>query len=575
METLAKINYDNQSNLRFFIEQYKKAQEMIKETHEFYLSFLLSKARNLSEVIKDTNVKWLEYSIKRNTHSVSEWASLNHDHLYGKKLKEYIDKKNSLDDVFRKNGDYDGASIIIYSPLFDAIKRNIQDIQHNYERLVNKRIVYALSCGKYNYEIKDYIGDDSYKEIRSDYIIDKYNDIYGECPESNIYPCFKDCVKFDIYYKNDELNISEYSYGLRYNSVIGDEEAFFETDDLKKYQKNRFSKNSKALEKKAEEKQRECYAWMLHAVRTENDFKKDYPTVYNYYVNKLNKIIKEIEIYKKKYTWLFDSSFYKNLTDTYDKCIKKVLLKDFIKNDITYTPFQGFNYLINTVGWHNANGVYENYQLKTKNPEEWYELMQIGKIPIDSSPGSWSNYSIPQNVIKFGNGKINFSDYDYYDSEHMYDDGSWLYDAIDINTLTAYVYNSWNELIDICKNILLSSADKDGCMDYSVCVGAGTFNYAINNLNSKVIVSNDYNTVYYVGHSENDLRKYNINYNEKNDTIICSRTEIRNRQKYKWPSDAPTIRTTINTSIVFNCDNGNLIGVYSSSSSDEINNRCR
>ena len=56
---LVKTDYDNFKNLAFFINQYKKAQEMIKEVEDFYQSFLQSKLLSAEEVLKDEFVNFI------------------------------------------------------------------------------------------------------------------------------------------------------------------------------------------------------------------------------------------------------------------------------------------------------------------------------------------------------------------------------------------------------------------------------------------------------------------------------------------------------------------------------------
>lgn len=56
---LVKTDYDNFKNLAFFINQYKKAQEMIREVEDFYQSFLQSKLLSAEEVLKDEFVNFI------------------------------------------------------------------------------------------------------------------------------------------------------------------------------------------------------------------------------------------------------------------------------------------------------------------------------------------------------------------------------------------------------------------------------------------------------------------------------------------------------------------------------------
>lgn len=50
---LVKTDYDNMRNLKFFINQHKKALEMIDEVNNFYKSFIKSKLVSYKKLIKD------------------------------------------------------------------------------------------------------------------------------------------------------------------------------------------------------------------------------------------------------------------------------------------------------------------------------------------------------------------------------------------------------------------------------------------------------------------------------------------------------------------------------------------
>ena len=98
MEKLAKIDYDNQKNLRFFVNQYKKAQEMIKETEAFYLSFLISKTSTTLDVLNNNHIKWLDTKIELNRSVIDN--CINGDtlgyKLCSENLEEFLNQKKQL-----------------------------------------------------------------------------------------------------------------------------------------------------------------------------------------------------------------------------------------------------------------------------------------------------------------------------------------------------------------------------------------------------------------------------------------------------------------------------------------------
>lgn len=107
---LVKTDYDNFKNLAFFINQYKKAQEMIKEVENFYQSFLQSKLLSAEEVLKDefTNFINLEKnyetewrSSKYGTYDIHVNFTVISDMIYStKKLNLHQRKTSEMEEEF-------------------------------------------------------------------------------------------------------------------------------------------------------------------------------------------------------------------------------------------------------------------------------------------------------------------------------------------------------------------------------------------------------------------------------------------------------------------------------------------
>jgi len=585
MEKLAKIDYDNQKNLRFFVNQYKKAQEMIKETEAFYLSFLISKTSTTLDVLNNNHIKWLDTKIELNRSVIdncTNGGTLGYK-LCSENLEEFLNQQKQKLNKYKEEGGFNGASIIIHSPLVDAVISQIQYIKDEYEHLNEKLTIYAVSCGKHPYFIKNYM-EDTFRDILDYYLVDRYH--YDEKEDGdNIKPLFKKIKEFTIYYNYigcEEEHYTHMVYNPSYDEILGEDYAFISDNDKKSMEKNYWSKKSESIRKNIPKIREECYAWMLQKVRSEKDIKKKYPLVYEYYLNRYEKQLKTIDDFKKRFKFLFDNDIFEKFQNLQKKCITSVLLKDFLKDNIEYIPFQGFEYHVSSVGWE-EHGNYQNVKIEDGRLETWLELCKAkgSKIPGYAQPGSWSPNNTPKKLESFKtseNPKKKFSDYGdgYYktcirSNRNNYEtNGEWLEDAIDKKKVYKYVEESWKELIDMCKHIIISSADKNGNLSYSIPIKSAQFRYVLSNINSRVIISNNANTVYYVGSNEKDLSKYKIKYDEKHDQVICSRKDVEEHKKYVWPSDAPTIRTTYELEVIFDCSTGNLIKIVGNSNSDEI-----
>ena len=586
MEKLAKIDYDNQKNLRFFVNQYKKAQEMIKETEAFYLSFLISKTSTTLDVLNNNHIKWLDTKIELNRSVIDN--CINGDtlgyKLCSENLEEFLNQQKQKINKYKEEGGFNGASIIIHSPLVDAVISQIKSIKNEYEHLNEKLTRYAVSCGKHPYFIKNYM-EDNFRDILDYYLVDRYHYNRKEEDGDDIKPLFKKIKEFAIYYNHigcEEEHYTHMVYDPSYDEILGEDDAFISSDDKKIIEKNYWSDKSKSIRKNIPIIREECYAWMLQKVRSEKDIKKKYPLVYEYYLNKYENQLKTIDNFKKKFKFLFDNDIFERFQKLQKECITSVLLKDFLKDNIEYIPFQGFEYCVSSVGWE-EHGNHQIVKIEDGRLETWLKLYKTkdSKIPNDARPGSWSPNNTPRKLESFKtskNPKKKFSDYGdgYYETcirsrrDNTKTNGEWLEDAIDKKKVYKYVEESWKELIDMCKHIIISSADKNGKLSYSIPIKSAQFHYVLSNINSRVIISNNADTVYYVGSNEKDLSKYKIKYDDKHDQVICSRKDVEEHKKYAWPSDAPTIRTTYELEVIFDCSTGNLIKIVGNSDSDEI-----
>lgn len=68
-----------------------------------------------------------------------------------------------------------------------------------------------------------------------------------------------------------------------------------------------------------------------------------------------------------------------------------------------------------------------------------------------------------------------------------------------------------------------------------------------------------------------DNVKIELSKNQKK--LICTNVDVSEKAAYRWPSDAPTIRTTKTTTIVFNTENNELIDYTYNEDNDTIENK--
>lgn len=150
---LVKTDYDNFKNLAFFINQYKKAQEMIKEVEDFYQSFLQSKLLSAEEVLKDEFVNFINLekiyekewrSSKYGTYDIcvdltviddiwqrtntskmerSFWELKDNIRVYSNSLKENPDFKNYFD----SKEDYYMKDVTIHDEVIKHVNEHFKD----------------------------------------------------------------------------------------------------------------------------------------------------------------------------------------------------------------------------------------------------------------------------------------------------------------------------------------------------------------------------------------------------------------------------------------------------------------
>ena len=112
---LVKTDYDNFKDMTFFIQQQKKANEMLREVHDFQKSFILSKFISFREFVEQNP----EYGLK----------------LFGSPRLSYFEKTKTKDE-FDYPGQSDSENIISYGCLhilsdLPVLYRRSKHLPHN------------------------------------------------------------------------------------------------------------------------------------------------------------------------------------------------------------------------------------------------------------------------------------------------------------------------------------------------------------------------------------------------------------------------------------------------------------
>ena len=140
---LVKTDYDNFKDMTFFIQQQKKANEMLREVHDFQKSFILSKFISFREFVEQNP----EYGLK----------------LFGSPRLSYFEKTKTKD-VFDYPGQSDSKYIISYGCLhiladLPVLYRRSKYLPHNlhyiYGRSLNEDDVKAMNITYDEQEILD------------------------------------------------------------------------------------------------------------------------------------------------------------------------------------------------------------------------------------------------------------------------------------------------------------------------------------------------------------------------------------------------------------------------------------
>lgn len=168
---LVKTDYDNFKNLSFFINQYKKAQEMIKEVGEFYQSFLLSKLVPMKDLLRNDKVNFL-YVIE----DFSEKYTFDNGICYEKTRREkiigiinvvydsfywpyhYAEKNSEIDkfydkaDQLKKNAEKYVNEKYNVKNLTNKklVKEMINDVNSKFSDEINELLTFCVKYGKHN-----------------------------------------------------------------------------------------------------------------------------------------------------------------------------------------------------------------------------------------------------------------------------------------------------------------------------------------------------------------------------------------------------------------------------------------
>ena len=179
-EKLVVTNYDNFKNADFFKQQYLKAQEMIKETNEFFNSFCMSKLLTSKDALKIAPALVSSYQ---------HWINYFVFPMY-----EYNDQVECL----LKGKKYKEPKYSMYKPVSDEIAKKKCKIYSKYLIQDFNKII------------------DKYPDYDCYFVLDKYNILHDFVPVK----C-KDTISID--FLGDDISISGYFYGYdEYGARHGD-----------------------------------------------------------------------------------------------------------------------------------------------------------------------------------------------------------------------------------------------------------------------------------------------------------------------------------------------------------------
>lgn len=114
--SLVKTDYDNFKDMRFFVEQQRKAQEMIREVDEFTHSFLDSKLMSVEDVMSDYH-NWLTFSSGQKMERIFK-AYIEALCEYPLFVKEYQQNNKMSDNSYGDTKEYISQHIDYNEPTF-------------------------------------------------------------------------------------------------------------------------------------------------------------------------------------------------------------------------------------------------------------------------------------------------------------------------------------------------------------------------------------------------------------------------------------------------------------------------
>lgn len=221
---LHKTDYNNYSDLSHFVDEYYKAQALIKECGNFYKSFLLSKLLTYSK-LTNTSYKENEYN----------FFNIHITGLPSRNTETYClyDMFDNLDDEYK--GYYNYKSLLGYVKL--AYSQAVFKFRDFCDNSKDKLFTIKIICDRTSYFPGDRDVEPSYYFSFNDYMLKSckskhYISSYGSITYNNEYD--KKEIQSKLTKLCDKSKKSQYDYMKDINSLYKKEFDTFYKDELKK-----------------------------------------------------------------------------------------------------------------------------------------------------------------------------------------------------------------------------------------------------------------------------------------------------------------------------------------------------
>lgn len=226
---LHKTDYNDYGDLSHFVDEYYKAQALIRECNNFYKSFLLSK---LLTYTKLTNTSYKENEYKFFNIEITDKSPYNLCTCDTYNLFNEF-KCNNIDDIYK--GYYNYKSILGYDRL--AYSRAVFKFKEICDNAKDKLFTIKIRCERVNY-FPDSTEEPAYFFTFNDYILNDFPSFhtissYGSITYDNEYDKKELETRLKkLYNKTGEISL--YNYMKHIDTVYHNEFKYYYKEELKK-----------------------------------------------------------------------------------------------------------------------------------------------------------------------------------------------------------------------------------------------------------------------------------------------------------------------------------------------------